>query len=83
MDEVNSQKIKINCSVEQIVDIFFQLHNELYFEGKPLIGGNPEDLARIITNSFLDYEGKALDPSWIKTMLVPSRPSREYKIFIM
>jgi hypothetical protein len=58
--------------VEQVVDIFFQLHNELYFEGKPLIGGNPEDLARIITNSFLDSEGNALDPSWVETMLVPS-----------
>ncbi|ALU27748.1 MULTISPECIES: hypothetical protein [Bacteroidota] len=83
MDKVNSKKIKINCSVEQVVDIFFQLHNELYFEGKPLIGGNPEDLARIITNSFLDSEGKALDPSWVKTMLVPPTPSREYKVFIM
>lgn len=84
MDILKYKKLKINCSTEQLVDVFFQLNNELSFDGKPLIDGNSDEIANVITDSFLDNEGNTLDALTIKTMLSSfSYRSVAYKVFIM
>ncbi len=84
MDILKYKKLKINCSTEQLVDVFFQLNNELSFDGKPLIDGNSDEIANVITDSFLDNEGNTLDTLTIKTMLSSfSYRSVAYKVFIM
>lgn len=84
MDIIKYKKLRINCSVEQLVDVFFQLNNELSFDGKPLIDGNSDEIANVITDSFLDNQGNALDTLTIKTMLSSfNYRSVAYKVFIM
>lgn len=72
-------KLKINCNINQLVDIFYQLHRELFTEGKPIIDGNVNDIIAIIVNSFVDKDGRELSPQTIKTMLAPSKGEKRPK----
>lgn len=72
-------KLKINCNINQLVDIFYQLHRELFTEGKPIIDGNVNDIIAVIVNSFVDKEGRELSPQTIKTMLAPSKGEKRPK----
>ncbi len=72
-------KLKINCNINQLVDIFYQLHRELFTDGKPIIDGNVNDIIAIITNSFVDKDGRGLSPQTIKTMLAPSKGEKRPK----
>lgn len=66
-------KLKINCNINQLVDIFYQLHRELFTDGKPIIDGNINDFVAVIVNSFTDKDGRELSPETVKTMLTPSK----------
>jgi len=50
-------KLKINCNINQIVDVFYQLSREMFVEGKPFIDGTVNDIIAIIVNSFEDKGG--------------------------
>ncbi|WCM43561.1 hypothetical protein MG290_14650 (plasmid) [Flavobacterium sp. CBA20B-1] len=58
-------KLKINCNINQLVDIFYQLHRELFTEGKPIIDGNINDFVAVIVNSFTDTDEEEEKPSFI------------------
>ncbi len=62
-------RLKINCNINQLVDIFYQLHRELFTDGKPIIDGNINDFVAVIVNSFTDKDGRELSPETVKTML--------------
>jgi hypothetical protein len=72
-------KLKINCNINQLVDVFYQLHRELFTDGKPIIDGNINDIVAIIVNSFLDKDGRELSPETVKTMLAPSKTDKRPK----
>lgn len=72
-------KLKINCNINQLVDIFYQLHRELFVDGKPIIDGNVNDIASVIVNSFTDRDGRDLSPESVKTMLTPSKTDKRPK----
>jgi hypothetical protein len=72
-------KMKINCNVNQLVDIYYQLFRELFVEGKPYIDGSVNDLANILVNSFVDKDGRDLSPDTIKTILKPSKSDKRPK----
>ncbi len=72
-------KLKINCNINQLVDIFYQLHRELFVDGKPIIDGNINDIASVIVNSFTDRDGRDLSPETVKTMLTPSKTDKRPK----
>ena len=72
-------KLKINCNINQLVDIFYQLHRELFVDGKPIIDGNINDIALVIVNSFTDKDGRDLSPESVKTMLTPSKTDKRPK----
>lgn len=72
-------KLKINCNINQLVDIFYQLHRELFTNGKPIIDGNINDFVAVIVNSFVDKDGKELSPETVKTMLTPSKSDKRPK----
>lgn len=72
-------KLKINCNINQLVDIFYQLHRELFTDGKPIIDGNINDIASVIVNSFVDKNGRDLSPETVKTMLTPSKTDKRPK----
>ena len=72
-------KLKINCNINQLVDIFYQLHRELFVDGKPIIDGNINDIASVIVNSFTDKDGRDLSPESVKTMLTPSKTDKRPK----
>ena len=69
-------KMQFNGNVNQLVDVFYQLHRELFVDGKPYIDGNTNDLIALITNSFLDKEGKEISPQTVKTILKPSKEEK-------
>ncbi|TYP94439.1 hypothetical protein BC792_112103 [Sphingobacterium allocomposti] len=72
-------KLQINCNINQLVDIFYQLNRELFTNGKPLIDGNINDLVAVIVNSFVDKNGKELSPETVKTILTPSKTDKRPK----
>ncbi len=72
-------KLKINCNINQLVDIFYQLHRELFTDGKPIIDGNINDFVAVIVNSFTDKDGRELSPETVKTMLTPSKSDKRPK----
>lgn len=72
-------KLKINSNINQLVDIFYQLHRELFVNGKPIIDGNINDFVAVIVNSFVDKDGRDLSPETIKTMLTPSKSDKRPK----
>lgn len=77
-------KLRINCNVNQIVDVFFQLTRELFEDGRPYIEGSVNDIVAVIVNSFEDKGGLPLSPQTIRTILKPSkedkRPNSEKRI---
>ncbi len=72
-------KLKINCNINQLVDIFYQLHRELFVNGKPIIDGNINDFVAVIVNSFVDKNGQELSPETIKTVITPSKSDKRPK----
>lgn len=72
-------KLKINSNINQLVDIFYQLHRELFTNGKPIIDGNINDFVAVIVNSFTDKDGRDLSPETVKTMLTPSKSDKRPK----
>lgn len=72
-------KLKINCNINQLVDIFYQLHRELFTNGKPIIDGNINDFVAVIVNSFTEKDGRELSPETVKTMLTLSKSDKRPK----
>lgn len=72
-------KIQFNCNVNQFVDIFYQLHRELFSNGKPIIDGNINDMVAMIINSFVDKDGNEISPQTVETILKPSRSDKRPK----
>ena len=66
-------KLRINCNVNQIVDVFFQLNREMFEDGKPFIDGSVQDIVAVIVNSFEDRAGLPLSPATVETILRPSK----------
>lgn len=69
-------KIKLNCNVNQLVDLFYQLQYELFTEGKPFIDGSKNDIVAVICNSFLDKDGRDISPQTVSTILKPSKEEK-------
>lgn len=78
-NQIPFNKVKFNCNVNQFVDIFYQLHRELFCEGKPFIDGSMNDLVAIIVNSFVDKDGNEISPQTVETILKPSRTDKRPK----
>mgnify|MGYP000846026670 CR=1 FL=1 len=72
-------KLKINCNINQFVDVFYQLNRELFANGKPIVDGNINDLVAVIVNSFVDKNGKELSRETIRTILTPSKTDKRPK----
>lgn len=72
-------KIQFNCNVNQFVDIYYQLHRELFCNGKPIIDGNINDMVAMIVNSFVDKDGNEISPQTVETILKPSRGDKRPK----
>ena len=75
-NQIPSNKMQFNGNVNQLVDIFYQLNRELFVDGKPYIDGNTNDLIALITNSFVDKDGKEISPQTVKTILKPSKEEK-------
>lgn len=77
-------KLKLNCNINQIVDLFYQLSREMFVDGKPFIDGSVNDIIAVIVNSFEDKGGLPISPLTVKTILKPSkedkRPNSEKRI---
>ena len=73
------KKIKINCNLNQFIDIYFQLSHELLVDGKPFIDGSINDIVASIVNSFVDKNGNEISPETVKTILTPSRTDKRPK----
>ena len=78
-DGIPFNKLKINCNINQLVDIFYQLHRELFVNGKPILDGNINDFVAVIINSFVDKNGQELSPETIKTVITPSKSDKRPK----
>jgi len=74
--QIANNKMQFNGNVNQLVDVFYQLHRELFVDGKPYIDGNTNDLVSLIVNSFVDKDGKEISPLTVKTILKPSKEEK-------
>lgn len=72
-------KIKLNCNVNQFVDIFFQLHYELFTDGKPFIDASKNDIISLISANFVDKDGNEISPATVETILRPSKDDKRPK----
>ncbi|WP_312362412.1 hypothetical protein [Sphingobacterium sp.] len=72
-------KLKINCNINQLVDIYYRLNREMHTNGRPIIEGSINDLAAVIVNSFVDKDGKDLSLDTVKTVLTPSKTDKRPK----
>jgi len=77
--DISFNRLKINCNINQLVDIFYQLHRELFTDGKPIIDGNVNDIIAVIVNSFVDKDGRELSSETVKTILTPSKSDKRPK----
>ena len=73
------KKMKINCNLNQFIDIHYQFTRELFVDGKSMIDGSVNDLVAIIVNSYIDKDGKDISPETVKTILTPSRTEKRPK----
>lgn len=72
-------KVKLNININQLVDIYYRMANEMFTNGKPNMEGSTSDLTAIIVNSFVDKEGKDLSPETVRTILTPSKDDKRPK----
>lgn len=72
-------KLKINCNINQLVDIYYRLSREMHTNGRPIIEGSISDLAAVIVNSFVDKDGRHLSLETVKTVLTPSKHDKRPK----
>jgi hypothetical protein len=72
-------KMQFNGNINQLVDVFYQLHRELFVDGKSYIDGNTNDLISLIVNTFVDKDGNEISPLTVETILKPSRNDKRPK----
>jgi len=72
-------KLKINCNINQLVDIYYRLSREMQTNGRPIIEGSINDLAAVIVNSFVDKDGRDLSLDTVRTVLTPSKTDKRPK----
>lgn len=75
------QKIKINAQINQFVDIFYQMLNELKIQNLPLIETSNANLAKILSGYFTDSNGASLEQSTIETYLQKNKPEKRPKAY--
>jgi len=75
-EKCNYNKLQFNGNVNQLVDIFYQLNRELFINGKNYLDGNVNEIAKMISYSFVDKDGNNLSIDTIKTILTPSREEK-------
>lgn len=72
-------KMRFNGNLNQLVDVFYQLHRELFVDGKSYIDGSTNDLISLIVNTFVDKDGNEISPLTVETILKPSRGDKRPK----
>lgn len=72
-------KLKMNCNINVIADVFFKLITELDHKGKTRINASPKEATDAICAIFLDKSGNPLVPASIETMLSPNKYDKRPK----
>lgn len=72
-------KSKIYTNLNQFVDIFFRLMYEKKVNDKPVLETQPQVIAEMISNNFIDKEGNEISAETVKTILKPSRIEKRPK----
>lgn len=75
----SSASAKINCNLNQFVDIFYQLLNEKQANGKTLLETDNATIAEILSTNFLDKDGNEISSETVRTILKPSRIEKRPK----
>lgn len=70
---------KLNCNLNQFVDIFYQLIYEKQTNGKSIIETDNATIAEILSTSFLDKDGNEISAETVRTILKPSRIDKRPK----
>lgn len=66
-------KLKINTNLNRFVDIFYRLMHENKANDKPILEAQPQIIAEMIANYFIDKDGNEISVETVKTILKPSR----------
>jgi len=72
-------KLLWNGQINVLVDIFYQLLNEVKEGDNPILKARPDDVAKMILNNFCDKNGNDLSLTTIKTILQPGRADKRPK----
>lgn len=73
------QKIKANCQINQLADIFFQMIHEVQVEGKALLETSNANAAKLLSHFFIDAQGNTIEQSTVETYLQLSKPEKRPK----
>lgn len=76
-ENLTFRKMRINCNLNQILDVYYQLYYELFVEGKSFVDRSKSDLIDIICNSFDDKDGNEISPATVETILRPSKNEKK------
>lgn len=72
-------KLRFNGQLNVLVDIFYQMRNNLNARGLPYLNTSIQEITDWIVRHFLDKEGKGISPSTVRTILSPNRPEKRPK----
>jgi hypothetical protein len=73
------KKIKINCNLNVLVDMYFQMLNVIKVKDKHVIETTLDNLEAYILHTFLDKNGKDIHPLTLHTYLKPYRDDKHLK----
>jgi len=71
--------IKWNCQINTLITMFYDLANNTMKNGKKMMETNNEDIEALLTQFFIDKNGKQLSPLTIKTCLKDYREDKRAK----
>jgi hypothetical protein len=73
------KKIKINCNLNVLVDMYLQMLDVIKIEKKHVMETSLDNLEVFILHTFIDKDGEDINPLTLKTYLKPYRDDKHLK----
>jgi hypothetical protein len=73
------KKIKINCNLNVLVDMYLQMLDVIKVEGKLVMETSLDNLEVFLLHTYIDKDGKDINPLTLKTYLKPYRDDKHLK----
>ncbi|MDX2190991.1 MAG: hypothetical protein SFY32_14115 [Bacteroidota bacterium] len=79
IDSQTIEPLRINSNINQFIDVFYQLRNEITVNRTPVLNCSIESLTTLLSTCFLDKDGRPISKDTIRTILNPSKTDKRPK----